>query len=266
MNFDFLKNVELNVPETKVASIRSTASKNPKGMCIRVFATGKIYPSQQLSEELFLEYQAKDTEIIGNGLDIFKSIDWPMFPINAPEQFIFVAPVPKNSPKVDLFGQVGYDESGNPKNSVLEQGGGSFGAQLLEMLEQVYGIVIEKGKYVDLEVKTDITVTSPNGIYYVPKTVTRGDKKGELSVVRRENILVMPLVPLVDIIKSTEDATQMQIPFSEITEIEEVDQNEVNPDSVEEVVEFIDEGEETEAMDAATFDDSSSYLASPVFE
>ena len=58
---------------------------------------------------------------------------------------------------------------------------------------------------------------------------------------RRENILVMPLVPLVDIIKSTEDATQMQIPFSEITEIEEVDQNEVNPDSVEEVVEFIDE-------------------------
>ena len=52
----------------------------------------------------------------------------------------------------------------------------------LEMLEQVYGIVIEKGKYVDLEVKTDITVTSPNGIYYVPKTVTRGDKRENLAL------------------------------------------------------------------------------------
>lgn len=252
MNFDFLKNVELNVPETKVASVRSTANKNPEGMCIRVFASGKIYPSQELVDQFSLEYVAKDSEVVSNGLDVFKSVDWPMFPVNAPDKFIFVAPVPKNSPKVDLFGQVGYDEEGNPKNSVLEQGGGSFGAQLVEMLEQIYGIVIEKGKYVDLEVKTDITVTSPNGIYYVPKTVTRGEKKGELSVVRRENILVMPLVPLAEVAQETAEG-------------------------IEEVVteaEFVDEGEATEAMDVIdepgyevpVTDDDSKYAAPPVFE
>ena len=248
MNFDFLKNVELNVPETKVTSVRSTANKNPEGMCIRVFASGKIYPSQELVDQFSLEYVAKDSEVVSNGLDVFKSVDWPMFPVNAPDKFIFVAPVPKNSPKVDLFGQVGYDEEGNPKNSVLEQGGGSFGAQLVEMLEQIYGIVIEKGKYVDLEVKTDITVTSPNGIYYVPKTVTRGEKKGELSVVRREDILVMPLVPLVEVTQET----------SEVNEVVE---------SVEE--EFVDEGEITETMDAIDKDDyepSTTTDDFPIFE
>lgn len=196
-NFDFLNTVTLTEVPVKATKVGATKiQRNPEGLTLRVFASGKIYPSQELVDKFNLEYVAKESSNISNGMDVFKSIDWPMFPTSAPDKYIFVGIVPKNLPKVDLFGQVGYEEDGSPKSSVLEQGGGSFGIQLLEMIKEVYGIEIEKGQFVDFEIKEDVKIKSSNDLYFVPKTVARGEKKGEITVVRREAIDIMPLVPM----------------------------------------------------------------------
>jgi len=209
LNFDFLRNVELVAPE-KAKPTRNSTIKNPEGMRIRVFGNGKIYPSKELTEKFNLEYVSKTSETEANGLDIFSSKNWGMFPQTTDSHVVFVAVVPKSSPKVDLFGQVGYDEDGNPKNSVLEQGGGSFGKELLSIIEDVYGISIDKKEYRDFEVKEDIVIESPTGVYFVPKTVTHGERKGEISVVRRENISVMPLAPVVDEAPNSEDVEEVE--------------------------------------------------------
>ena len=196
-NFDFLNTVTLTEVPVKATKVGATKiQRNPEGLTLRVFASGKIYPSQELVAKFSLEYEVKGLSNISNGMDVFKSIDWPMFPTSAPDKYIFVGIVPKNLPKVDLFGQVGYEEDGSPKSSVLEQGGGSFGIQLLEMIKEVYWIEIEKGQFVDFEIKEDVKIKSSNDLYFVPKTVARGEKKGEITVVRRESIDIMPLVPV----------------------------------------------------------------------
>ena len=78
-NFDFLKNVTLTVPETS-AKTTSKVDKNPTGMKLRVYASGRVYPSQELVDALNLEYCSKESDSVNNGLDVFKSIDWGMFP------------------------------------------------------------------------------------------------------------------------------------------------------------------------------------------
>ena len=211
-NFDFLKNVTLTVPETS-AKTTSKVDKNPTGMKLRVYASGKVYPSQELVDALNLEYCSKESDSVNNGLDVFKSIDWGMFPQIPGQDFIFVCAVPKSSAKVDMFGQVGYNEDGTPKVSVMEQGGGTFGKELVDMIESVYGITIEKGQFIDLEFKTDVVIKSPNDVYFIPKTVSRGEKKGEVTVVRREYVNVMPLIPVVE--SETVQDPQLSIDFPE---------------------------------------------------
>lgn len=224
MNFDFLKNVQLSVPENKAKAEkpgRTAVAKTPEGLTLRVFANGKIYPSQELVDRFDLEYQRKDSLLSGNGLDVFKSTDWGMFPVDAPQKYIFIAPVLKDSPKVDLFGSVKYNEDGAPVNSVMEQGGGTFGEQLLEMISEVYGITLEKGSFLDLEVKADVVVKSPNDVYFIPKTVARGEKKGQITVVRRENITVMPLVPcaeIANILNNVDEVSDEEVQEQEVVE------------------------------------------------
>ena len=263
MNFDFLKNVELVVPETTKAVTRNTADKTPEGLALRVFANGKVYPSAKLVSQFGLEYANKDSVVKTNGLDVFKSADWPMFPVNPDNPLIFIAPVSKGEPKIDLFGQVGYNEDNTPKNSVMEQGGGSFGKELVEMVESVYGITLEKGEYVDLEVKEEYKIKSPNDVYYIPKTVTRGARKGETSVIRRENIDVMPLAPIVD--KKEEEPTQGELEFPEKSTEEKA--NEYTNSLIEEIM----EGEEMpeavpesgeDLLQSEPSDDFSEYVAS----
>ena len=211
-NFDFLKNVTLTVPETS-AKTTSKVDKNPTGMKLRVYASGRVYPSQELVDALNLEYCSKESDSVNNGLDVFKSIDWGMFPQIPGQDFIFVCAVPKSSAKVDMFGQVGYNEDGTPKVSVMEQGGGTFGKELVDMIKSVYGITIEKGQFIDLELKTDVVIKSPNDVYFIPKTVARGEKKGEITVIRREYVNVMPLIPVVE--SETVQDPQLSIDFPE---------------------------------------------------
>lgn len=190
MNFDFLKEVVVAAPEKK-AAVKSSAPKLPEGMRIRVFASGRIYPSPELVAAWQLDYMTKGSETPGFGLDIFKSKDWSGFPVDAPA-LLFCAPVNRTLPKVDLFSSCGYDEQGAPKTTVVEQGGGSFGKTLVTMVQDVFGIEIPSGDFVDLEIKTDIVVPSSNGLFYVPKVISRGANKGQVDAVRRENIVVSP--------------------------------------------------------------------------
>ena len=196
INFDFLKTVELSTPDVKEVQSRVSSIKNPEGLAIRVFGNGKVYPSAELVAKYNLEYQPKGSDNATNGLDVFNSKDWNMFPSNAPQHVVFIAIVPKSSTKIDLFGQVGYNDDNTPKSTVMEQGGGSFGKEFKEMVESVYGIEIGVREYRDFKVSDDIIMKSETGIYFMPKTVTRGAHKGEISVVRRENVSVIPLVPM----------------------------------------------------------------------
>lgn len=219
MNFDFLRNVELTTPEIAKAG-RTSADKIPVGLRIRVFANGKIYPSKELVDIFSLEYAPKDSEEIRKGFDVFSSKGWPMYPVNAQEHCIFVAAVSKRAAKVDLFAQVGYDENGEPKTSVTEQGGGSFGVQFLEMVKDVYNIEIEKGSYRDFEFRTDLQIKSSNDVYFIPKTVARGENKGQVTLIRREYTPVIPLVP----VELTEEQ-QIEVRTTEETPEEPVENN-----------------------------------------
>lgn len=194
MDLSFLQNVEVAVVEEAKTTTKSSYGL-PTGNAIRVYASGKVFPSLDLVAKYNLEYTKKDAENSGNGFDIFKSTNWGGFPVNAPQTYLFIAAVPKTMPKVDLFSSCGYDkETGEPIASVTKQGRGSFGKELVELVKEVFGTEIEKGSFVDLTIEDSVKVEAPNGLYFIPKTITRGEKKGQMDAVRRENLTVNPLV------------------------------------------------------------------------
>ena len=192
-DFSFLNEVEVITPEKETRVNVAKVDKYPtEGTVIRVLANGSIFPSPELVAKLDLEYSKANTN---NGLDVFAFSKMPNAP-KVDQDCIMVSAVAKSAPKVDLFSSCKYDENGQPKSSVLTQGGGTFGEEFIDMIKEVYGIEIPKGTYLDLEVKLDISPkVSP--IVYLPKTVDRGPKKGQLDVARRENITIYPLVPLI---------------------------------------------------------------------
>lgn len=195
MDLGFLSNIQLNEPaSSKVVASRATAPKLPEGNCIRIFGSGKAYPSAALVAAFDLEYRNKGVEG-GFAFDVFKSVNWAMFPESSPE-LIFCAAVPKGTPKADLFSACGHDkDTGVPTKTVTEQGGGSFAKELLAMVGEVYGKTAEKGGYIDIEIVIASALPArQDGIYYIPKVVSRGSNKGSLDVVRRENINIWPIV------------------------------------------------------------------------
>ena len=212
MNFAFLNDLSKAVVAAPVKAVKekvekeakAKASKLPEGLRLRVYANGKVYPSAELVSTMHLEFVAKDSETIANGLDIF-----PSNKLAGLENFncILVSATSKKSPKVDLFGQCGYDETGAPKASALTQGGGSFGPELVELIKTVYGITIEEGTFLDMEVRVDVSPTFESPIVFIPKTVARGEKKGSPDYARRENITINPLVP---VIAATEVAPEIE--------------------------------------------------------
>ena len=211
-DFSFLNEVEVITPEKETrVSVAKTDKYPTEGTVIRVWANGNIFPSQKLVDELSLEYGV--TPLVpgstSNGLDVFAFSKMPNAPQIA-QDCIMISAVSKSAPKVDLFGSCKYDEvTGEPKSSVLTQGGGTFGEEFVAMIKKVYGIEIPKGTYLDLEVKLDISPkVSP--IVYLPKTVDRGPKKGQPDVARRENITIHPLVPMV--------SAQAPVEVSEVVE------------------------------------------------
>jgi hypothetical protein len=249
MNFDFLSNITLEAPEVKEKTVKTAKAKLPSDeVDLRVYANGKIYPSNAFAEKYRLDFAPRlemtkengSTELIvaGNGLDIFQSSDWHSWPKEAPS-LLFAVVVPKSEPKVDLWGSCKYDDKGEPKSSILTQGTNTFSKNtLVEYLATTLGVVWEATEFVDLKM-ADVSVPSPNnsGVFYLPKTVTSGPRKGEPDAVRRENVSIFPLVLASEILDQRKESVpeDVEVPGPEVEEdLLDVDFEDVKDDSDEE--------------------------------
>jgi len=195
---DFLKKASLAANEVvKPATARTTTAKarTPETADIRVFKDGSVFPSVALIKEFDLQYRAKDVEPKGNGFDVFKSTDFPntqAWPKG--ERIIFIAAVDKAEGKLDLFGRTTYNEAGEASD-VLTQGATTFGKVLLDHIKEVYNEEPNEDGFIDLLIVRENGFNTTDGKYYIPKVVSRGESKGESTIVTRENLTLFPLVP-----------------------------------------------------------------------
>lgn len=210
MSLSFLKKVTINDVAEKAPRTGGGVRKerNPSGKAIRLFKDGAIYPSQELVDADALEYAGKGVEH-GYGYDIFDSEIYKG--VTSPVRILWIAKVKKSEPKVDLFAAVGYhgadaiapSKPGEPLISVLEQGAKTFGqTDLIPMVEEIYGVKFNSATvtggvdFVDLEISKESVPASTTGVAFVPKKISRGEKKGELTVVRREKLVLHALTPV----------------------------------------------------------------------
>lgn len=161
---------------------------NPTGLALRIFSTGKVYPSQELVNKFDLEYKPRvtDREQEGNGLDVFDSHAWT--PLKEYPRMIMFYSIPRKEIKVELFARCLYNDSNNPKSSVMSQGAES---PFLLGLCKSMGYLTDDQKYVDL-VMVDVPVTPEEGIAYIPKKIEKGPKAGEETYERREHVVLYP--------------------------------------------------------------------------
>lgn len=259
-----------NVTEVLATAPKSSGVKkqwqpNPSIVAVRLWKDGSVYPSTAAVAKFDLKFRSAEitkeeiAEIIeqkdaagkvlvkgraagsknvysfpdgtGNALDVVSSKEWAQFQSGTEGAMVFVAVVPKSSPKVDLFGQTTYDEHGDPKSTVEEQGAATFGAAvLIPMVEDIYGIKFgtEEGEveFIDLVIfeslgegqnKVDITGRYSRPIMNLPKRVTRGTDKGSLDYVRRENCKVYGFAPAEMVLGSDSDIDS-NVELDELTE------------------------------------------------
>jgi len=175
--------------------------RNPEGLAIRVFRDGSVFPSTELIEKFNLEYTDKGAEKGTMGFDVIDTDLYPSFSIGKDNRILIISAVSKTLPKVDLFGSTTYDEAGKPKASVLDQGSKTFGADdLIPAIEAIYGITFAKSakddqpavegvEYVDMLFVANPSTGEPwagKPVTYIPKSVSRGKDKGQVTTQRRE--------------------------------------------------------------------------------
>ena len=193
MDFLHLWNAEIDPGQGPRAINTEGKTPTEEGVALRVFRDGSVYASKEFADSFNIEYQNKDIEE-QYGLDVVRTDKWGAY--NSSHHFILVGKIERNNPKIDLFGTTRkYNENGNPEISVTTQGSKSFGKELLEMLNDVYGYELPEDKaFVDLQVHTEQgMLKSPNNIYNLPKKIMKGDKAGEWTTVRREGIILYPM-------------------------------------------------------------------------
>jgi hypothetical protein len=206
MNFNF-NNITVQEKVIVRGTGRVATPRNPDGMRIRLFKDGSVYPSKELTVKYDLEYVNKDWDNQGNGIDVVDSRAWTQYPEGA-DNYIFITFTPKDASKVDLFAHTKYDDSLNPISSVLDQG--SKRPELVEMIREVYNLPISETdtieidnpyvdtlfgelNYVDLDVHVNVELPVSTNIFYLPKKVMKGVKRGQDDYVRRENSIFHPL-------------------------------------------------------------------------
>ena len=242
MDLSFLKNVEVKEVAVKAKADRIKLEKFPiEGADFRVYKNGRIFTSEKTATEFNLEFMPKEEIIIpgkdtdddktkevptGNGLDIFSSENWQM--IATPEPILFIAVVPRNgNAKIDVYGSCTYEEDGTPKRSINNNTVSTFGRDVLvPQLETLYGVNFEEVDYVDLVMNVEYAIEAPRGVFSIPKTVSRGDNKGDLVFLTRKDITVFPLT----VFEKVVDVNQVDLEDS----IEEVKSADVTNDKVEE--------------------------------
>jgi hypothetical protein len=201
MSYNFLKNLVIKeiVPTRKL-------TKTPEGVSLRVYPSGRVFPSTELVRLFGLEYDATNKEA-GNGIDFFEAHAWGAYPKDQPNT-IFVAAVPRTEAKIDLF------DSRRSETSVIEQG--PINKDLWTLITKL-DPTAATAKAVDLQVIVDAAFNTTDGIYYVPKVITRGERKGQATTIRRENITLYPLsilVPVEASVASDVDVNQEELQHS----------------------------------------------------
>lgn len=184
MNYNFLASLTL----VDTGRMRQPKEKHPTGMAIRLYTNGEVYPSKELVQKYNLEYVNKDSTEKSNGIDVIDSLEWGPL-VNQPRMIIFGF-APKSEPKVDLFGTCRFNDDNTPKSSVLTQAPVS---ENLVNLCRSLGFLNEDQKYVDLVILEQYPLNIKDGLAFIPKTVERGERKGEKTYERRENILFFPV-------------------------------------------------------------------------
>lgn len=194
------KGITVTATPEQTTAPRATKERNPVTSELRLYANGAIYPSAKLVKDFKLEYHAKNDPKQGQGFDVILSSQFSNLATST-TPFLMIAPVAKDLPKVDFFDQCRYNADETPMTSVMEQGSKNFGPTLWKMLQEAYGVTPETaGEYIDLDIVADIELqtmldAATNGIYNIPKTVSRGAKAGTQSYIRRENLDIFVLIP-----------------------------------------------------------------------
>lgn len=203
LNLNFLKSAKLAEAATQTRRSGESKVKYPEnGADLRIYKNGAIFPSPDFAKKYNLDYAKRDEndKPANNGLDVIDSRHWAQA-ASLPQAMVFVSPIARKEGQVDLFSLVGYDkETGEPLATVLTQGAQTAGKDLLALLKEVYDVNMdEETGFIDLMVMDDRhgfePLTTSNGVYYIPKKVTRGEKAGEYQYIRRENLTVFALVP-----------------------------------------------------------------------
>jgi predicted RecA/RadA family phage recombinase len=72
---------------------------------------------------------------------------------------------------------------------------------------------VEDMDYLDLEINVarNIRTVAPNGIFNLPKLITRGEKKGKADFVRRENVDIFPLTVVTDSVAAVLEESNAEI-------------------------------------------------------
>lgn|SRR5690606_3907701 len=186
MDLSFLNHVNV----TDKRGFLEPVHKNPTGVSLRIFRTGEVYPSEQLVKNFDLEYRAKGQHQ-GNGLDFFISTDWEF--LKQYPAFLAMVVVPRSTKKVQVFQYCRYADNGTPKSSVMTQGVKS--QTLLDMVNKLGFFDDPDKQYVDLVVQQAYKIESENGLYWLPRTITKGPTKGDIVYERRENVSIYPVLP-----------------------------------------------------------------------
>lgn len=148
--------------------------------------------------------------VAGNGFDVIDSSKWAGY--KSEGNMLFIAPVAKDEPKVDLFGstkyeplvegQVGGETYQAPVSGVYDQGSKTYGVStLLPAIKEIYGIELGKDQeYVDMIVFDELGDVSINKkfskpVTLVPKVVDRGKDAGKADHIRRENLTIWGFAP-----------------------------------------------------------------------
>ncbi len=215
-DFSFLKNLKLR-ENLSARSIKSS-ERNPDGLTLRVFRNGRVFPSKDLVAKYNLEFQPNNA---GNGIDYFSSSEWSLYPATE-SQAILLAFTPrtingKPTKKLDLFNyskEVKREENTTSTSiSVVSQGPRHL--DLWELAIKTYGMMVPEDRlFIDLEVHIDLPINTEDSIYLLPKRISRGEKKGTLTYIRRENITLFLLLPVST--KTTEVVVEREVKENEV--------------------------------------------------
>lgn len=209
MDLSFLSNVKPKEVETKKRAPRPTLAKYPvEGADFRVYKNGRVFTAPATAEKYALEFVPKvEVDVLdkegavtgsretqaGNGLDFFSSEDWQQ--VSFEQQILFMAITPRDgNSKIDVYGSTSYDEEGEPKRSIDTNTISTFAKEwLVPQLQEIYDVDFEENDFVDLKINEEYKIETAKGVYSLPKTVSRGEAKGEQVFITRKNIDVFPV-------------------------------------------------------------------------